>query len=172
MIFFIKNYKEENVLRKDLTSLEVIHVAIKSEIDSALLYREMAAKITNPIVKLKIQNLAKDEKNHQEILTALFKRLSGAKRVPVIKGEKSSALKEFGAKNIRELLILAINLEEETAELYSKAAKESKDPSGTFILNYLADFEKGHQKTLEIELKAMDTNENWLSENILTQAGF
>ncbi|MDZ7262073.1 MAG: hypothetical protein ONB05_08210, partial [candidate division KSB1 bacterium] len=61
-------------VNKKLTSLEVLGVAIKSELEAAELYRKLANKIKNPTLKEKVQFLMAEEEKHRRIFEGIFKK--------------------------------------------------------------------------------------------------
>lgn len=67
---------------KDLTSIEVIGLAVRSEEDASKFYAHISKLIANPIIKEKYENLAKEEVSHSQILTELYKKMMGSDERP------------------------------------------------------------------------------------------
>ena len=61
------------------------------------------------------------------------------------------------------ILKLAIKKEQEAAQFYRQQALKSADMSGRFMLEYLADFERSHEQSLQAELKALHRFPEWFS---------
>jgi len=150
---------------KDLTSVEILGIGARSEEEAFKLYRKMSRKVKNRIVKEKLLSLARDEKFHKEILLKKYCELTGEKAPPLPKKgrERSQSLNTEGM-TIKELIELAIGKEREAAELYSLGASKAKDLSGKYMLEYLADFERNHERLLENELKALGRFPKWFDD--------
>jgi len=151
---------------RDLTSLEVIGMAIRSEEDAAKFYGHIAQMIENELVQEKYRHLAKEEANHREILVKLYQRMAGTdERPPKIPGDpetaEGGAIPEEIADSLEALLRLAIQREEKARDFYQSAARTATDLSGQRILQYLADVEHGHELMLENELEAYLRDTEW-----------
>ena len=55
------------MINKDLTSVEILGVGARSEEESYKFYKKLAKKIKNRLVREKLLNLARDEKNHKGV---------------------------------------------------------------------------------------------------------
>ena len=157
--------KVNKMIEKDLTSVEILGIGARSEEESFKLYKKLAGKVKNRIVKEKLLNLARDEKIHKEILLKKYYETTGEKSPPLPpKGrERSKALKSEGM-TIKELIELAISKERDAVQLYSMGAAKAADLSGKYMLEYLADFERNHERMLENELKALERFPKWFEE--------
>lgn len=62
-----------------------------------------------------------------------------------------------------EMLKLAIRMEQQAAQFYQREALKTADMSGRFMLEYLADFERNHERSLQAELKALNRFPDWFS---------
>ena len=154
-------------MMKDLTSVEIIGLAIKSEDDAAEFYGAVAKTVKNDLVREKYESLAREEIGHKHVLTELYKKMTGEMTVPKIKGNYATA--EYGhpisMDNMEELLQFAIARENEAEAYYMNAAKQAIDNNGKRILEYLASIERGHANMLEIELENYLKDKNWYSDN-------
>ncbi len=149
-----------------LTSLEAIGFGIRSEEDAAKFYAHIAKMITNDMVRIKYENLAKEEINHGKILTELYKKMSETdEKPPRVPGTPNTAEKGDVPKDIsdslEDLLNLAIEREKKAKDFYLKAAKEASDHSGERIFRYLATVEEGHEAMLKKELEAYLGDKDW-----------
>ncbi len=137
-----------------LTSLEVIGVAIKSEIDAAALYKRMAGRVRNPSLVAKLDFLRQEEEKHHAILKDLYARrfpdvdlqLPASSVVPTI----SPA--DWKDHTVPDLFQLAMTAEQMAAEFYSKEANRSTDDAARTVLRYLSNVENSHYRMLESEL--------------------
>lgn len=151
-------------ISRPLTGLEVLGKAIRSEVEAYRFYTGALKKTSNPILREKLSKLAGEEKRHRQILTARYRKNTGEARVslPSSSGPegKGPAPKDLEPE---EILTIAIQMEREAAQFYQREARKTNDMSGRFMLEYLADFERGHEKALEMELKALKRFPDWFS---------
>jgi len=150
---------------KELTSLEILAIAMQSEEEASRFYGHMAGRIGNELVKTRFRHLAEEEAGHRKMLSAFYKRLTGSEEAPprvtgdihLAEGEAASD----DARSIEDLLQLAIRREESAKEFYRQAAEKATDPSGERMLHYLADVELGHAQLLRRELDAYHRDTGW-----------
>jgi erythrin-vacuolar iron transport family protein len=148
-----------------LTVVEILGLAMKKEVDAARFYRRMAEHIANPIVKSRFMALAKDERQHKGLLAAEYKRLTGEADAPVPpKDFPKDASFDFDKFAIEDALKFAIAAERDAQKLYAAAAKESRDPRGKQMLDYLVEFEKGHERQLRAELEFYKKAPLWFED--------
>lgn len=155
-------------MRKDLTAVEVIGVAIRSEGDAAAFYARLAGLVKNDLVREKYKQLAKEEEGHRHVLINLYKKMTGEKNPPEIpegiKTAESGDVQE-DPSDIDKLLTLAIKREQQASAFYRQAAKKATDTTGKRTLEYLADVEHGHEALLVSELEAYRRDRNWYAEH-------
>ncbi len=151
---------------KQLTSLEVIGMAVRSEEDAVQFYTHISQMIENEVVRAKYQHLAKEEAMHRKLLVDLYKKMAAEqKKPPKIPGNPVTA--EGGAvpadieDSLEALLTLAIQREHDACAFYRRAAESSADMSGRRILDYLVHVEAGHAEMLENEKEAYLENRKW-----------
>lgn len=149
---------------RPLTGLEVLGKAIRSEAEAYRFYTATMKKTNNPILREKLSKLAGEEKRHRQILEERYRKSTGEERVqlppPAGPEGKGPAPKDLQPE---EILTLAIRMEREAAQFYQREARKATDMSGRFMLEYLADIERAHEKALETELKALKRFPNWFS---------
>lgn len=149
-----------------LTSLEVIGLAVRSEEDAAKFYTHIAQMIENDLVRAKYQHLAKEEVMHRKLLVQHYKEMSGeAAKPPPIPGTpqtaEGGAIPDEIADSLGDLLKLAIEREYAARDFYRRAAAASVDLSGKRLLEYLAHVEQGHATMLENEHAAYLEDKKW-----------
>jgi len=152
----------------DLTTLEIIGVAIKSEENAEAFYKSLASKINNNFVKSKYKTLASEEKMHRDILVNLYKDIVGKnEEPPTIPGKKKTAedVNKDLVGSIEDILKCAIKKEVEAREFYANAAQKTNNQNSKRLLEYLADMERGHALMLETELKAYERDKTWYADN-------
>jgi len=141
------------VEQADLTSLEVLGIAVKSEIDSAQLYRIMGKKVRNLVVRKKLAFLVEEEEKHRAILEDLYDKTFPD--VPLVLPENSAvpqvtqALKEDLTQ--AKLFQVAMKAEQMNETFYADLAEKIKDPTGKSMLTYLSRMERVHYQLLRGE---------------------
>lgn len=149
------------MILSDLTVVEVLGLAIQQEIMALKRYQLFASRVSNPLVKEKFRSLAREEKAHRELLYGMLQKYTGEEKPPLPKKaprfNKSAELE----RSLPEILELAIEKEIEAHEFYSKAAEIATDPSGKRVLEYLAEFERGHERILRAEYDAIARYPQW-----------
>jgi rubrerythrin len=136
---------------KKLTALEVLAIGMKSEMDTQVLYEEVAARVESPAARERFLGLAAEEKKHQVLLERKYRvmfphvqlRLPPSLLPP---HAASPALRK--ELSIREILTIAIQEERHSRDFYLEAMRHIEDPDGKAMLHFLADWEYAHQVTL------------------------
>lgn len=148
-----------------LTVIEILGVAVKKEIDAAKFYRNLAARIPNPIIQERFLTLAKEERRHRALLQMEYKRLTGEQKMPVPQGKyKQQEPFDWDNASLEDALNYAIRAERDAQKLYAAAAKTSTDPRGKQMLDYLVEFERGHERMLISELNFYKKAPLWFEE--------
>jgi len=140
-----------------LTALEVLGVAIKSEIDAAALYQRMAGHVSNPTLVAKLDFLRQEEEKHRLMLEELYAvrfpdvdlQLPAKSHVPTV---DDSAVEGLTAP---ELFQLAMKAEQLAASFYAEQAEHSRDEMSRVVLRYLSNVERGHYHMLETEYELL-----------------
>jgi len=151
-------------ISRPLTGLEVLGKAIRSEAEAYRFYTQAMKKATNPILREKLAKLAGEEKRHRQILEERYKKNTGEEHAPLPRPAGPEGQGPM-PKDLtpEEILTTAIKMERAAAHFYQRQAQKSRDMSGRFMLEYLADFERGHERAMETELKALRRFPNWFS---------
>ncbi len=135
-----------------LTSLEVLAVAIKSEIHAAQLYERLSNMVRNRGLRERLGFLQGEEEQHRKLLEELY-----AKSFPQVElrlPEKSLVPIEVAlgeGATVPELIQLAMKAEKDSESFYREMADRAQDPSGKTLLMYLSRMEQGHYHLLENE---------------------
>lgn len=154
-------------MKEDLTLLEIIGLAIRSEEDAAEFYGGIAKIIKNELVRAKYEGLAREEVGHRHMLVELYKKMSGEETPPRVPGHTATAeggQPPFVTDSIEGLLHHAIRREVAANDFYRKAAVRAVDQGGQRTLEYLADIERGHELLLRAELGAYLRDRDWYAE--------
>lgn len=140
----------------DVSSLSIeqaLSMALKSEVESADVYKKLKKMVENFIIKDKLQFLINEEKKHQKVIEELIHRMFPDKEPEV--PEKSLiprvtlALKE--EMSVPDLLELAMEAEKISEEFYDNLSEEVGERGVQEILQYLASMEHSHYFLLKGE---------------------
>ncbi len=151
----------------DFTTLEVLGIAIKSEIDAVRLYTRMKEKVEGEDLKEKMNFLISQEKKHETMLKAAYEKkfpqvklaLPPKSVVPMIDevlGRESS---------LKELFDAGMKAEKLAERFYSDLAGKTNDARAKSVLMYMANMEQSHYSILQAEwnqierLKTGEANE-------------
>jgi len=153
-------------MEKSLTAVEVVGLAIAKEREAQNLYTRMSSEMKNPLVREKFLSLVREERRHEEILSGMYVKMTGEAHAPVpsFSGKASKTIFPGAGATFEELLIFAIDREKDAQRLYLQGADVAKDDSGRRTFNYLADFERGHERILTAELENYRRDKNWYAE--------
>jgi rubrerythrin len=144
-----------------LTNERALSVAYKSEIEAEETYKKLKKQVKNFVLKDKLQFLINEEKKHQKLLEAMYKKMFNGKEISP--AEKSLvprldlALSEETL--VPDLLEMAVELEKVSEEFYDTLSEEIEDRGVQEILQYLASMEHGHYFLLKGELELCQRDE-------------
>lgn len=141
----------------DLTSLEVLGMAVKAEIESAQLYHMMSKRVKNRVVRSKLAFLEGEEEKHRALLEDLYAKtfpqaplsLPETSPIPPV----TRALKK--ELTLKKLFQVAMEAEQKSEAFYAHLAAEIKDPTGKSMLSYLSQMERGHYQLLKGEYEVV-----------------
>lgn len=150
----------------ELSSIEIVGVAVRAEREAFDLYLGLAAKVGNPTARAEFERLAGEEARHQEWLTAYYKEMTGGSDAPPMPDMR---IKMFGPEpseemRIAEILDLAITKENLSETVYAEASKRSTDPSGRRMLGELVEFERSHARRLIAIREVLRRNPAWIED--------
>ena len=147
-------------------ALGFLTAGIQAEIAAYVFYRLGAEKISDQGVKTTMLHFAGEERKHFLTLEhqydlhvrsekwVTYRDIMNRDELPLIDesmGDKhvQRIAQVRAAKSKSEILDIALQLEKEAYELYSKAAKVSKEEDVRKTFEYLSQFEMGHIKNVE-----------------------
>lgn len=149
--------------------METIAFAITMETDAANYYREQATAFEGHPIARAFEMLVEAELKHQKLLQD-YKKQQGAKLEPInLSGQDDifSNLPDF--KN--EIMLVpeqigayrkALDLEEQSIQLYSKLIQNTVDESERHLLQFLIDEEKKHYAFFEELVTLVERPEEWV----------
>jgi rubrerythrin len=132
-------------------AIEVLKMALLLERQGKVFYEQVAGQTRSPAVQELFGTLAAEEQKHAEILA---KRGGFAAPGPVPDSLSKLVLseeirKQIGAASYEAAAIsAAIDMENRAVALYSGRAGEASDPAERAVYQWLAEWERGHQRFL------------------------
>jgi len=145
----------------ELTSIEIIGLAIVQEVEAFKRYRMLENQMANPLVKEKFKSLAREERAHRDFLYKMLQRYTGESK-PSLPHQPPRVTSDIDSTlTVPRLIEFAIQKEREAAAFYKEAAARAADPSGRRSLEYLALFEEGHARSLQVEYEAVAKYPQW-----------
>ena len=137
----------------NLTSLEIMGIAIRSEVAAYDIYDRLAKRVRNRALKEKFLFLKGEEEKHKTILEEIY-----AKRFPEVElvlpprsllPKVDIALSESAP--VPELLEIAMEWEKLSEEFYADFARRAEDAKGRAVLQHLSKMESSHYHLLKTE---------------------
>ena len=141
---------------EELTSLETLGIAIQGLMDDQEVYRNLAEKTENEILKNRIMNLSYEARQHKQLLEAKYKEMFP--NVDLIVPPSDFKQESIEEKNIsiKSFLQLVINKHKKSREHYLDLAEAVTDLSGKRCLRFIADMKYSHQMVLTAELDMIE----------------
>lgn len=147
------------MIDKEITSLEALGIAIRSEIDAQEVYKDLAALCDDELLRDKFLNLYHEEKKHQTLLEKMYKEMFPEVDLvlPESKLPKTAADSRRRKKlGLKDVLLLAIDEEKKSREFYLDCAEIVSELSGKRMFRFLADMEFSHHALLNAELELLE----------------
>jgi len=155
--------------QQDLTTLEVLSVAIKSEVEAVKLYMRMKELAKSSDLAGKLDFLISQEQRHQAILTEAYMKkfpeidlkLPPKSLVPIIE--------EVLAREatLKDLFDAAMQAEKMSETFYRDLAGKTRDSNSKSLLEYLASMEQTHFSILETEYRQLEIGAEYNSDDFL-----
>ena len=147
-------------LPRTITSLEILGIAIQSEIEAIKYYRLLKKSNRSPSLNDKLNFLISEETKHQKYLESYYrKKYTG---ISLLRPDSELVLKPAvptGRVPISVLLKSAMKAELEAEKFYQEAAGHSADVQGGLLLRHLAKVENSHYFLLKNELDLIDQSD-------------
>jgi rubrerythrin len=152
---------------EDITAIEALGIAIRTEIDSQLVYKELAELCDDELLKERFLNLSKEEKKHQLIFERKYSEMFPDVELvlPPTQLPHRAVDPELKKKcSIKDVILMAIEEEKRACEFYGNFAKNVKDLSGQRMFKLISDMEYQHQMILEAEYEIFKKYPNYYGE--------
>lgn len=151
------------MIDKHLTSLEALGIAIRSEIDAQSLYEELTQRTLSATIAGRFKQLLNEEKQHQKILTEMYKRLFPNAEIKLPPSILLVTKEKRALKSLPDVLRLALEEERRSREFYLDAAEQTPELSGKKMFRFLADMEYSHQMRLQAEYEMCSRYPNYFA---------
>lgn len=154
---------------RDLTTLEVLSIAVKSEIEAIKLYTKMKELTRNPDLATKISFLIEQERNHEKVLTEAYRKRFPEIELSLPRQSLVPSVSNALERNVslEECFKAALEAEKQSEEFYADLAKKTRDQNSRSMLEYLASMERSHYSILEAEMKALAILEDYNTDDFL-----
>ena len=154
---------------RDLTTLEVLGIAIKSEIEAIKLYSRMKEQAKNPDLKVKLVFLIDQEKNHEKILMEAYRKKFPGVELSMPQKTLVPSVSDVLSREatLKELFAVAMEAEKKSEKFYMGLAKKTHDQSSRSMLEYLASMERSHFSILEAEFRQLEFTEDYNTDDFL-----
>ena len=139
----------------DLTPLEILGLAIRSEIEAARLYRHMQAQVVNRDLRGRLEFLVQEEEKHRRLLEELYARRFPGVEVALPARSLVPTLQAALQKDtpVPELFRLAMEAERLSEDFYREQADRAEEENARATLIYLSRMERGHYELLRGEFE-------------------
>jgi rubrerythrin len=147
---------------RNLTALEAVALAVRSEIESTDLYEKLTERVKNPQVVAMLRDLAADEEKHRVALMKLYEEM--------LEGEDPALPASDGRKKIWDLdpeadfltvMTKARDKELDSETFYKKAAEGVVDYKTRMFFLDLAETERRHAVTLDEQVQKLKDDPHW-----------
>ncbi len=161
--------------KRDLTTLEILSIAIKSEIDAVRLYTKMKEMVDSDDLKEKMDFLISQEEKHEKILKEVYEKKFPEVELALPSKSIVPMMDEVLAKeaSLKELFEVGMQSEKLAEQFYTELAGKTNDMNAKSVLMYMANMEQSHYAILEAELnqiemlKTEETNKFLDSEGLM-----
>jgi rubrerythrin len=153
----------------NVTLLDAIQLAMAAEQKAATFYAAAAQKAENPMGRQLFEDLAEFERYHYAKLADLDQSLRDNGAYLQYVGRELSlpapaevSAEEVHAKELVEIITLALNAEREAQERYIALAEQTTDPDGKEMFERLAAEEEVHYRILNDEYYHLNNHGKWV----------
>jgi rubrerythrin len=139
--------------------------ALRSEIDSKLVYQQVADRVKNALLKDKLNFISAEEEKHRTVIEGVYRERFPNREI-AIPENSPVPLPEIRITDemvaLSEVFSMAMNAEMAAYDFYNELAKLYENNSSLKkTIEYVATMEMGHFKLLEIEKDNMKRFEDF-----------
>ena len=158
-------------------ALAALHQAIEIEVKGQEFYTKAAERTSNPKGAAMFRSLAADEVLHERILRRQLEALKRGESwiappgVAEVQADLSTPLFPEGEEEFQkavhpedsdlDALLFALQIENESYNLYRELAQATEDPNGRRMYEYLAAAERGHFDQLMLSYEHLLATGSW-----------
>lgn len=159
--------------KRDLTTLEILGIGIKSEIDAVNLYTRMKEMVGSDDLKEKMDFLISQEKKHEQILKEAYDKKYPEVELVLPENSIIPLIDEVLGRDasLKELFEVAMKAEKIAEDFYSNLAGNTSDSNAKSILLYMASMEQSHYAILAAEYDQMELRKTEDAKNFLDSDG-
>ena len=145
---------------------QVISDAVQNEIEAKEFYEKISKKIKDDYLKELFESFAKEEENHEKILTNILNKekiqASQFNFETDFKVAETIEMPEVNEKmDLKNAIGLAMKNEEIAMKNYTLLADSCDDPELKTVFQDLAAMERGHKNKMEVEFVNVAFPEVW-----------
>ena len=147
---------------------DLLAYAIRSEMDSNKAYKDLADRVSNPLLKEKFHWLAFEENKHKQVLIRLHEALFSGQTIQIPDKPSEELLKRIEitpTSSLVDLLFQAMESEKSAEEFYARLA-ERMEKAQKRLLQYLSKVEHSHYVMLKSEYDAVQDFEDYAEKDI------
>ena len=161
---------------------ESLKLAIKTEEDGRAMYLESAERVTNPLAKSTMKQLAKEELIHIEVIKNFYNDLKQGSNADVnaimdkamsynlrkktifeaARERMDKAVKDD--PNVQKAYKEALKFEEDGANMYKDLAGKTNDPVAKKLYDFMFEQESEHFRLLQEGLNYLNNPDQWFLE--------
>ena len=150
------------MVHQDLTPLEAVALAVRSEMESTDLYEKLTDRVRNPEVVTVLKELAADEEHHRVALMRLYEEM--------LEGQEPSIPASDGRKKIWDIdpdadfltiMTRARDKEYDSETFYKDAAEKVRDYKTRMFFVELAETERRHAVVLQKQVEKLKEDPHW-----------
>lgn len=150
------------MVHQDLTPLEAVALAVRSEMESTDLYAKLTKRVKNPEVVAMLKDLAADEEHHRMALMKLYEEMLEGQEpsIPSSDGRQ----KEWDIDPDADFLVImtkARDKEYDSETFYKRAAETVRDYKTRMFFLELAETERRHASTLQKQVAKLQDDPHW-----------
>jgi rubrerythrin len=155
------------------TTLEVLSIAIKSEIDAVKLYTRMKEKVESQDLKEKMDFLISQEEKHEQILKEVYAKKFPEVELALPPKAIVPMIDDVLAREatLKELFEAGMMAERMAQEFYTGLADKSNDMRAKKTLLYMANMEESHYAILEAEWNQIERLKSEEASDFLDSEG-
>jgi rubrerythrin len=164
------------MVHEDLTPLEAVALAVRSEIESTNLYGKVIERVRNPEVIKMLEEMAAEEEHHRDALLELYREMLGGQdpSVPITDGRMKDKKLDEGEMwdidpnaDFLTIMTKARDKELDSEEFYKSAAESVRDHKTRMFFIELAETEKKHAIRLQKEVDKLEQDPDWFEREEL-----